>query len=297
MNSGTMKRGLSVTHEHLLAVVNTRIADLGDIDGPIRICDMGCGDGHLLGYMAAVLPELQPHRQFEFYGVDVSDPGVQASGFFQKTRDHLGNIAAAIDWTDRLKLIQSDGPWPFDDGAIHIVVSNQVLEHVFGHAHFFAELHRVTATGGFSAHLFPVLDNWWEGHLLIPFAHRIREHHLRLRFIRAMSRLGFGRYRAHRDQLGMSLDTYAEEHADYIGFMTNYRSWRELLDLAKAAGLRADYEYTERYYYEALRRRLGKPPRARYDRSSVMGSLLSRLVLKRVASVTLNTEKRQSYAR
>lgn len=287
----------SMTHQHLLAVLSTRVASLKREHRSLRVCDMGCGDGHLLGYLARALPLLHPEVAFDFAGVDVSDSGVQATGFFQRTVAHLSGAAPGTDWAERLHLIRSTDPWPFEDGALHLVVSNQVLEHVGDHRHFFTELFRTGANGAFSTHLFPIAHNWWEGHLHMPFAHWFGQHEQRRRYIAWMSRVGIGGFRAHRDAMGMTLPTYAEEHADYIQFMTNYRTWDELLALAKGAGLRADFQWTERYYLEKLRQRLGRAPQTAYAPASALGSLASWLIFKRLASVTLNTEKRQSYAR
>ena len=293
----TVPRAASMTHQHLLAVLSTRVAALKRPHATLRVCDMGCGDGHLLGYLAQALPLLHPDVSFDFAGVDVSDSGVQAAGFFERTVAHLSQAAPGTAWGERLHLIRSTDPWPFDDGALHLVVSNQVLEHVGDHARFFAELYRTGADGAFSAHLFPIAHNWWEGHLHMPFAHWFTQHEQRRRYIRLMGRLGIGGAKAHARDMGMSAETYAEEHADYIQFLTNYRTWDELLAFAKAAGLRADYQWTERYYLEKLRQRLGRPTRTSYAPAGWAGSLASYWFFKRLASVTLNTEKKQSYAR
>ena len=41
----------SITHEHMLAVVMTERKARGEA-GPLRVLDVGCGDGALLGYLA-----------------------------------------------------------------------------------------------------------------------------------------------------------------------------------------------------------------------------------------------------
>jgi SAM-dependent methyltransferase len=297
MISSALPLASSMTHQHILAVANTRIAQLRETTDVIRICDMGYGNGHLLGFLAQALPLLNPNLKFEFFGLEVSDSGVQSEGFFDKSVGYLENTAPAIDWNGRLSLVSASDSWPYADDSLHIIVSNQVLEHVFDHKLFFSEVYRTLAVGGYSAHLFPIIHNVWEPHLRIPLVHRINQHQSKIRFIKMMSRLGLGRYRAHRDGLGMSLDTYAEEHADYLSFLTNYKSWGELLALCKQAGLRADYQFTEQYYYCKIRTLLRKPAKVIYPASSVFANFVSKYIFKRVASVTLNTEKRQTYRR
>jgi SAM-dependent methyltransferase len=287
----------SVTHLHLLAALNSKLKALPGGSGPIRLCDMGCGDGALLAYLATCLPVLNPERSFEFYGVDVADSGVQAAGFFARTIARLDAAHPRIDWPGRLHLIASGDPWPFADGGIDIVISNQVLEHVVDHRHFLAETWRVLADGGLSLHLFPLIHYFWEGHIHMPLVHWVRQHHLIRRYIKLCSRLGMGSYRSHKRGYGMSLDQYAEEHADYMTFMTNYLSKRELLALCKAARLRADFSYTPQFYWARLRMMRRGRPRYAYRAPRPIWDGFLFFFLKRVSSITLFLEKRQVYAR
>lgn len=287
----------SVTHLHLLAALNSKIKALPARAGPIRLCDMGCGEGGLLAYLASCLPALNPDRAFEFHGVDVADSGVQAAGFFARTIAGLDAAHPGIDWPARLHLIASRDPWPFADGGLDILVSNQVLEHVVDHRHFLAETRRVLADGGISLHLFPLIHYFWEGHIHMPLVHRVRQHHLIRRYIKLCSRLGMGSYRAHKKAYGMSLDDYAEEHADYMTFMTNYLSKRELLALCKAAGLRADFSYTPQFYWARLRMLRRGRPRYLYGEPRPIRDSFLFFFLKRISSITLFLEKKHIYAR
>ncbi|MBO9624355.1 MAG: class I SAM-dependent methyltransferase [Sphingomonas sp.] len=292
-----LARASSLTHQHLLAVVNTRLAAIAPTKRVITICDVGCGNGVFLSYLASGLRLLWPRNEFHFYGIDVSDSGVQAEGFFASTIRTLAAAHPEVDWTSRLHLIRSTERWPFDDGAIDVITSNQVLEHVRDHAHFMAESYRVLATGGVGTHLFPLRHYIWEGHLHIPLVHKIHQHDLVRKYIKAMSYIGLGVYKGHRDQFGHSRDFFAEEHADYMTFMTNYKSAREMLAYCKAAGLRSTYAHTWEFYEALLRKRLGLKPRHGYKERGFMFSLLSYLFCRYLSSVTLTTEKHQLYSR
>ena len=50
--------------------------------------------------------------------------------------------------TDRVRIIADTDPWPYEDGSIDVVISNQVLEHVRDHDFFFENHARVLREGG-----------------------------------------------------------------------------------------------------------------------------------------------------
>jgi SAM-dependent methyltransferase len=286
----------SITHLHVLACVNTKLADQANA-GRVRILDVGCGDGELIAYLLDCLPALNPGIEFELHGLDVTDSSVQPGGFFEKTLHLLDGRQPGTDWRNRLSLVTSTSRWPYEDGYFDIIVSNQVLEHVADHDHLFREIRRTLREGGSSIHLFPLIHYLQEGHIHIPLAHRIRRHGLLRSYIKFMSRLGFGSFRAHRDAYGMTLDHYAEEHADYLTFMTNYLSAKALLAACKRAGLRSDFSFTSDFYQAKLRSMLRRPARYRYAAPRPWRDAAAFFFLKRISSITLTLEKKQIYAR
>src|SRR5262245_47703231 len=153
----------SITHQHILAVVNTEIRRRRP-SAPVRILDVGCGDGRLLSYLATNLPILQPSARFEFYGLDVDDRGVQRPGFLDAARALLRERVPTEDWEGRLVGLSSTDAWPFADEYFDAIVSNQVFEHVGDHAWVLAQIARTLRTGGCSIHLFPLLHYVYEGH-------------------------------------------------------------------------------------------------------------------------------------
>ena len=286
----------NITHEHLTACINTIIAH-EDLGRPFRILDMGCGDGELLSYLMRILPILKPDFPFEMYGFDVSDSGVQGEGFFAQTIEKLEKVAPDIVWRDRLSIIGSRDEWPYEDGFFDLVVSNQVFEHVRDHQHLLRQLHRTLRDDGISLHLFPLGDNFMEGHIHIPFAHWIKSHGLLKAYIKFMSRFGFGSFKSHRDKYSMSMDYYSEEHADYIYFMTNYLNSKKVLSLCKDADLRADFRYTKQFYFRKVRSVFRMSNGFNYSMPSPFRDAVMFLFFKRIASVTLFIQKKQIYSR
>jgi SAM-dependent methyltransferase len=287
-------RHLSVTHIQLLAMLNTLMPESRSV---IRICDVGCGGGQFLAFISRELPKLRPNQRFEFYGLDVTDSGVQATGFFQKALATLREADPTVDWSDRLRLTTSTEPWTFDDQSFDVVVSNQVLEHVADHKLFMREQWRTLAEGGLGIHLFPLRETLWEGHIHMPFAHWVRQWAFRERYIKLMSYLFSASYRGHRSVMGMDRDTHAEQHADYIEFMTNYPTTHEVVSAAKATRLRPSFVHSGELYWARLRRLLKKPAKMNYAASSPISSALSLPLWRALGSVTLLTEKRLTYFR
>jgi SAM-dependent methyltransferase len=287
----------NITHLHILASLNSLIQASPDLPQHIHLCDIGCGDGRLLSYLATCLPLCNPNRTFEFSGLDVDDSGVQADGFFGSTITRLDERHPAIDWAARLHLITSRDPWPFKDTSCDFVISNQVLEHVVDHDAFLKQTYRVLSTGGLSLHLFPLKHYFWEGHIHMPLVHRFRQNSVVERYIAIMSWLGIGSYAAHRKQYGMTIAQYAEEHADYMSFMTNYLTDKQILDKARHHRFRADFSYTKNFYSSRLRMIFRRPELQSYNKPRPILDTMFFSVLKRVSSITLVLTKKQIYAR
>jgi SAM-dependent methyltransferase len=297
-NSMPIPRAKSVTHAHILRVINSELAVRAADRAELRILDAGCGDGELLRYLASCLPGLNPDRRFAFYGFDLTDPGVQRPQFLERTTLRLSSELPEYDWHERLAGITANSTWPYEDEVFDVVVSNQVLEHVADHHLFLAETRRTLRQEGFSVHLFPLKHYLYEGHLNLPFVHWITDHSLLKSYIRTMSRLGLGKYRLHARGKGGSLEEYVERHADYMHHFTNYLSSAEILRLAKAHGLRASFKYTPEFYRTKLESMLGREGATSYcaERSSV-GDWAGALLLRHISSITLFLEKKQTYAR
>lgn len=270
----------STTHEHLLSVVVTEAARFPE-GSTVRVLDAGCGHGDLMTFLNAQLPRLRPGLRFEVRGFEVTDHG----------RPNDRRLRPDID------CISVRDPWPYADESFDVVVSNQVLEHVDDPSQFFQQLQRVLRTGGFSAHLFPLKHCFWEGHLHLPLAHRIRNRDLLRAYIRLASRFGLGRFGDHSRALGTPLELFAEQHADFILFFTRYLSYRQALDLAQAHQLRGTFRYTGEYYGRVIRKKLFRraPPYRYNPRRSALADWLAVMFWRHAIGVTLFLEKKNTY--
>lgn len=171
-----------------------------------RILDYGCGAGRLVR---------AGHDQgLNLMGADVFYAGSNARQ----------EAAASGLWGNAILEIQN-GRLPFPDHSFDLVVNNQVMEHVEDLDAVLAEIYRVLAPGGQVLSLFPSKDVWREGHIGIPFSHRLPRHsRLRLLYTWALRALGLG-YHKHESP---SARQWAIDKLRWIDTFTVYRSRREI---------------------------------------------------------------------
>jgi SAM-dependent methyltransferase len=288
-------RATSITHQHILAVIVTELKHRRT-EGPVRILDVGCGNGKLIAFLHSNLPILLPFLTFELHGFDVNDHGVQKTGYFDSTISDLTSAFPEVPWIERLRVISSDSAWPYPREAFDVIISNQVLEHIQDPNFFFSEIYRVLRFQGFSAHLFPLKHYIYEGHLLLPYVHRILNHDLLVAYINFLSLLGLGKYKEHRAATGVSRHAFSLAHADYMAFFTHYLSYSELLRLGKIAGLRTSFRYTLEFYTSKLRQIFRMVPRMEYRRpQSAVTEWMKIAVLRYLSGITLFLEKDEVY--
>lgn len=276
----------SITHRHILAVLNSVIRQSQFENGTVRILDAGCGNCLLMECLQKYLPALS-EKEIEIFGYDVIDHGVQYEGYFSASMARLVKNIENIDWKTRLKSINSADSWPFQNEFFDIVISNQVLEHVWDHNQFLSENHRVLKTNGCAIHLFPVKDCITDWHLFLPFVHWIKNWDFLHRYIKFCSRLGLGIFKGREEPL----DKFSIRHADYIWYFTNYIKAREFSRLARKHRMRFSFKYTQKFYYRKLQELLGMKPGFYYNSP---GSALS-CFFKRISSVTIFLEKKEIY--
>jgi SAM-dependent methyltransferase len=285
----------SITHQHLLSVLNTEVEGVS-ITKPVRLLDVGCGDGLLIKYLTANFGVCNQGLKFEIYGLDVADHGVQADGYFEKTIENLEAEFPDTPWKDRLHVISTKDVWPFSDCFFDIILSNQVVEHVSDQDLFFSEIGRTLVTGGFSVHLFHLKNSFYESHLKLPLVHRFSNHDFMEKYIKTLSKIGWGKYKHHNSTSPTSVTEFAERHADYIFFFTNYLSYSEVLTLCKKHYLPASFRYTQEYYFSKIRSIIKGSPKYKLtkNRSGIV-DWFAIFVLKYVSSVTLVLHKGERY--
>jgi SAM-dependent methyltransferase len=141
-----------------------------------RVLDYGCGIGQTVTLGRA--------RGLDVWGADTF------TGFWAPWVDLV-----KPDVRDRIRSIENDRT-DYPDDHFDIVMSNQVLEHVTDPEAVIADIHRMVKPGGYFIAAFPVIETWYEGHVGLYFAHRLKPGSpLRRIYFDLCHRLGFGLYR------------------------------------------------------------------------------------------------------
>ncbi|HYI38442.1 MAG TPA: class I SAM-dependent methyltransferase [Thermoleophilaceae bacterium] len=176
----------------------------GAVEPGSVVLDFGCGSGT----MVRILRE----AGFDAYGVDIRWPGAD-----------YGELGTTGPGEGVLRCYEEGGRLPFADDAFDLVISDQVFEHVVPIEATVGEIERVLRPGGVSYHHFPSRAVWREGHIGIPFAHRLPPGAARLAYTAALRRLGLGIFKDDRPAR-----EWAAEKLRWIDDWTVYRPASEI---------------------------------------------------------------------
>jgi len=281
------KDSISITHRHMLAVINTMLKyekSLSDKEN-IRILDAGCGNGIMICYLNKFLHLFNPNKKFLIYGYDLVDHGVQETDYEKKTLSYLYDNVPEINWSDRIKLIRSYDDWPFENEYFDFVVSNQVLEHVWDHCQFFNQQNRVLAPRGFSHHIFPVKEVIMDGHVFLPKVHKLNSWDSIYRKVKFYTRIGIGAYNREKKNYDYDVDHFSRVWADKIYHYCNYPSYTELSKAAKTNHLCLTTRFTFQFYWRKFREIFGLKPDLIYKNKS--SSKIIFFFLKYIAGVSI----------
>jgi len=188
----------------------------------LRVLDWGCGRGR------TVLKLLE--MGIDAYGVDI-DPGPIKNGIPIME-------ARGLDPQKRLICIGPDLQTPFPDDFFHVVLSEQVFEHVSDLEALAAELFRITTPGGAGLHVFPAKWRVTESHLHIPYVHWLPKNRLRYWYLYLM----VNRIPPWRGMEGMSASDRAEVYYRYSVEKTYYRSLKKLRKTLNHNGFDVDIQ-------------------------------------------------------
>jgi SAM-dependent methyltransferase len=169
------------------------------------VLDYGCGAGTVVKMLRAA--------GFDAYGVDIRWPGHDAGDLEDSELGRQGI----------LRYYDEGGPLPFDDDSFDVIVSDQVFEHVAPLEASLREIERVLRPGGVAYHHFPSKSVWREGHIGIPFSHRLPPGRFRLAYTTALRRAGLGTWKDERPAR-----EWATEKLDWIDRWTVYRPAGEI---------------------------------------------------------------------
>lgn len=288
----------SLTHQHIFGVLNTILqrtsfATGASVPERLKILDIGCGDGALIGYLQTMLEARYPDTKIEIYGFDIDDFGYASPDQRPATVALLEAQHPQVDWSDRVHLHRASEDWRFTESTFDFAVSNQVLEHVDDLDHFLRNVHRVLKPNGQSVHLFPLGNCIMETHTHMPFVHHVLDHESRVAFAGLMNRLGLSRYFRDRTMLGYDdMDTHARDSAEYLQGFTCYRSFREFHRNCNRLGLTLSSCYTKDLYLAKLRQVLNMPASYNYQQwNYLLAESMVSGILKYVSSVTLTMSK------
>jgi SAM-dependent methyltransferase len=164
-----------------------------------RVLDLGCGEGESVRALRAA--------GFDAWGCDIGlrdTPGSReliAAGFVKEIPMQPYRL-------------------PFNDGEFHLVLSNEVLEHVMNYPDFIAENRRVQKRGGVSLHIFPGPWTPIEMHTNVPLATMHRSYAWLLLWAVLGVRNEF--------QRGLGAREVARRNHEYLRSRTNYLSTPEV---------------------------------------------------------------------
>lgn len=283
---------MPTTHFHIFNVLRTLVAEgslRADAGRPLRILDIGCGDGLLMDSLTRLAAEDRAGFAVEIHGFDIGEQGFQANDQQARTIERLSAGHPQIDWSRRIRILSDREPWNYPAGFFDAAVSNQVIEHVMDLDALLDQIAVAVRTGGATVHLFPLAQCIQEAHCLVPFAHWIRNFDHRVGWIALMSRLGIGRYRRDRRVLGHAdIRDHARKTAGYIQCWTHYRSFAQIADACSGRGLALSYHFTKDFFATRLRQMLGIGAGRTYRRWNWFGlEWLSFVTLARLSSATL----------
>jgi len=220
-----------------------------------KILDFGCGAGKVVeSGLAAGL---------DFSGADVFYGGAEAR-------------AEAV--CPAVRAIQN-GRIPFPDATFDLVVNNQVMEHVEDLDGTLAELDRVLEPEGAMLSIFPARDVFREGHIGIPFSHRLPKGAVRFYYTWALRRLGLGTWK----QQAPDCRTWAIDKLRWIDTWTHYRSRAEIF---RAFG---EYFVSELREPEYIRYRL--PRRFAWVMSVPLAPAVGSAVFRKLAFLVIFSRK------
>jgi len=242
-------------------------------------------------YLQKFLPLFNQDIRFELYGFDVSDSKVQFDYFFEEGLRYLFSNFDNVDWSKRLKLISEKDKWQFEDSFFDIVYSNQVCEHVTDHEFFFSENSRVLKKRGLSVHIFPLRNYIVDGHVFLPFVHKINNWFLRYKVIFILSALGLGKWKKLKTKC--NLNQFSKSYSDFLSYYCNYITMKNLLDITTKNKFRCGFNYTSNFFQEKIKEILNIDHKFIYKQNST--NLLSIHFFKYLSSITLYLEKEEEY--
>ncbi|WIM85727.1 methyltransferase domain-containing protein [Candidatus Mycobacterium wuenschmannii] len=208
-----------VPTDYVQRYLKHQLRERGINPAALRVLDVGCGRGDTVAWLC--------DAGFDAYGTDVS------ADYIDRGREYLTRVGAD---PARLRPMNPDFSYPFDDGAFDVVLSDQVLEHVADLGAFAAEVARVSAPGAGGLHIWDAKWRPIESHLRAPVVHWLPKGPLRRAAVSAALRLGL----AAPYFTEFSVRERAEIFGRFSEDETFYRSVRSSVATIERHGLRCE---------------------------------------------------------
>jgi SAM-dependent methyltransferase len=175
----------------------------------LKVLDYGCGSGQLV--------EVLRGAGIDAVGCDVYyEGGGDPPPELKAIRDRL--MAEGV-----IRHVTEEGPLPFPEATFDVIVSNQVFEHVRDLVPTVERVRRVLKPDGVALLHFPSLEVIREGHIGIPFAHRLPRGRFRHVYTTALRRAGLGYFKA-----GKPVDQWVDDALAWIDAYCFYRPYGEI---------------------------------------------------------------------
>lgn len=211
-----------VLPRRVLAVLDECGRYFGITRSELRVLDWGCGRG----MRVAKLLEMG----FDAFGVDV-DPEPMGNG-----RPLF--LSRGYDPDERLNRISADDcRSSFPEGFFHVVLSDQVFEHLAKLDTVACEVARVTMPGGKGLHIFPSKWGLIEPHLFLPCIHWLPKNWIRYFYLR----LKLKRVPVWDGMQSMTASERANVYFNYSVGKTFYRPCREIRKTLLKHGLEGTF--------------------------------------------------------
>lgn len=174
----------------------------------LRVLDFGCGAGDVV----TLLREVGIHAE----GCDVFYVG----GFTQESLQ-----AQELMRAGHLRRIDEHSDLPYPPGTFDVILANMVFEHVQDLEAVLRRLRRILRMDGHILAHFPTKEVMKEGHIGIPFAHRLRRgSRWRYAYTLWLRRLGLGHFK----EQSPNSSAWTARQLSWIDTYCYYRSMREV---------------------------------------------------------------------
>ncbi len=192
-----------------------------DIKPHSRVLDFGCGNGETVAAMRSL--------GYDWHGYDIilsisEKIKRNYKNFFAQNSNYIDGAKKKYN-VSNYQLTKKDYRLPYNDDTFDLIISHQVMEHVFNLEETHKELMRILKPGGTAIHIYPSKECFLERHYTIPLGHRL---HYKWYF-NLWALLGFcGRHRQ-----GASWRERGELGFEYISTATNYITIEQMRNICK----------------------------------------------------------------